>query len=171
MDHDFIVSYMDDTICFGKDSRGALRRLMTLSCCATEESFWFNSNKCHVLRRAADFLGSTIACVDGRVRVYAQRSRVASIMSMPAPKRDRHQLLSAIQSAAWYSGHIPGFSAIIAPLHALSSSTTVNKDWASEHDRAWTLMKEAISRASCHYIPCTNKQKMRGKRRLKRGSS
>ena len=160
MDRNFIVSYMDDTICFGKDARGALRRLMMLSYCATETRFWFNAKKCHVLRRAADFLGSTIACIDGRVRVYAQRSRVASLMSMPAPKRDRHQLLSAIQSAAWYSGHIPGFSAIIAPLHALSSSTTVAKDWAAVHDTAWHQMKEAISRASCRYIPCANAAKV-----------
>ena len=73
------------------------RRLWMLSYCSTHEKFWFNAKKSFALRRAGNFLGMMLACVNGIIRIYAQRSRVASLLSMPAPKRDRHQLLSAVQ--------------------------------------------------------------------------
>eukprot|EP01050_Picozoa_sp_SAG11_P027516 SAG11_NODE_7002_length_1210_cov_6.893789_1_plen_140_part_00 len=61
----------------------------------------------HTHVRAADLLGNTLAQVDGDIRIYAQRHKVAAAMKMPEPKRDRRQLLSALASASWWRKSIP----------------------------------------------------------------
>eukprot|EP01050_Picozoa_sp_SAG11_P029021 SAG11_NODE_7999_length_1071_cov_12.791152_2_plen_272_part_01 len=91
----------------------------------------------HTHVRAADLLGNTLALVDGDIRIYAQRHKVAAVMKMPEPKRDRRQLLSALASASWWRKSIPGFAKITEPLYALTAaSKVVKKDWSGMHSDA-----------------------------------
>ena len=50
---------------------------------ATETGLWLAPHKCHTHVRAADLLGNTLALVDGDIRIYAQRHKVAAVMKMP----------------------------------------------------------------------------------------
>ena len=63
-----------------------------------KSKLWFNPLKTKSHVQAADFLGNTIALVDGEIRLHAQRERVAAFMKMPDPNRDKTQLLSALAS-------------------------------------------------------------------------
>lgn len=120
-----------------------------------------NPLKCKTHVKAADFLGNTIALVNGEIRLYAQRSRVAAFMKMPAPKRDKRQLLSALASVAWWRTSVPAFGKLVANLYALSGdSKNVTKDWNASHDRDWKLLKEAVAHATCRYPANSNFQKV-----------
>ena len=159
--YNWCLSYIDDTASLGMDLRQCDRRLHMLSYVCTKASMWMNPKKLKTHVRAADFLGNTIALVNGEIRVYAQRSRVAAFMKMPAPKRDKRQLLSALASVAWWRTSTPGFGKLTANLYALSgNSKNVARDWNATHDRDWQLLKEAVARATCRFPANSNYQKV-----------
>ena len=85
---------------------------------------------------AADLLGNTIACIDGEVRIYAQRNRVAKFLKLPPPKRNKHQLLSALASVGWWRNSIPGFGYLTAPLFELTGPKQWIDDWGPRHNEA-----------------------------------
>ena len=159
--YNWCLSYIDDTCSMGMDLRQADRRLWMLAYACTKSGMWMNPLKCKTHVKAADFLGNTIALVNGEIRLYAQRSRVAAFMKMPAPNRDKRQLLSELASVAWWRTSVPAFGKLVANLYALSGdSKNVAKDWNASHDRDWKLLKEAVARATCRYPANSNFQKV-----------
>ena len=160
-DYNWCLSYVDDTVALARDLRQCDRRAWMLMYVATETGLWLAPHKCHTHVRAADLLGNTLALVDGDIRIYAQRHKVAAVMKMPEPKRDRRQLLSALASASWWRKSIPGFAKITEPLYALTAaSKVVKKDWSDMHSDAWLKLKQGISRATCRYPNNVNLQKV-----------
>ena len=102
-----------------------------------------------------------VACVDGELRIYAKRTRVAAFLNMPAPNANKKQLLGALSSASWWRNSIRGFGHIAKPLYALcGDASNVKKNWNSVHDKAWRDLKTAIATATCRFAANPNYQKV-----------
>eukprot|EP01052_Picozoa_sp_SAG31_P031955 SAG31_NODE_3450_length_4256_cov_7.431080_3_plen_229_part_00 len=97
------MSYVDDTITIGQDLRQIDRRAHMLAYVCTKCGMWLNPDKCHTHVQAGDFLGHTVACVDGDIRIHAQRHKVAQFLAMPPPNNNKRQLLSAWLKNKYYS--------------------------------------------------------------------
>jgi len=159
-DYYFVLTYVDDSITLARDLRQCDRRAWMLMYMCTECGLWLAPDKNHTHVQAGDLLGNTIACVNGEVRIYAQRKKVAAMMKIPAP-RDKKHLLSCLASASWWRRACPNFGNICAPLYALTGADkNVARDWGDEHTAAWNKLKECISRATCRYPSNPDLQKV-----------
>ena len=150
-DYWFVLTYVDDSVTLARDLRQCDRRAFMLMYMCTACGLWLQPEKNHTHVKAADLLGNTVACVEGEVRIYAQRKKVAAIMAMPEP-RDKKRLLSCLASASWWRRACPNFGNICAPLYALTAADkNVARDWGEAHTKAWEALKDCISRATCRY--------------------
>ena len=92
---------------------------------------------------------TVVACVDGELRIYAKRSRVAAFLSMSPPNSNKRTLLGALSSASWWRNSIRGFGHIAKLLYALcGDANNVKQMWNSTHDKAWNDLKIAIATAT-----------------------
>ena len=168
MDFDWAIPYVDDCLICARDYRGMHRRMNMLMHCLSAENFHVNPDKVFAYTTACEFLGSCIASThDGNdpsgaasTRIYAAPSRICDLLRLPPPTTKR-ALMSSLQSLGWFRNHCAAFSAVAAPLSALTSSLVdFKKAWTSVHDKAWEDLLMTLARSTCRVIPQRNKRKI-----------
>ena len=153
MDKWFVQAYLDDNVFTSLDLRGGERRCWMLAWACTSGKFWLNGEKCLILRKAADLLGMTIACIDGQCRIYGQRSRVAAMLELPVP-RNKKALISCLAAMGWHRNHVQNFQREAAPLFKLSGKAfDMKRDWTEEHTSCWENIKLGIAKSMVRFPP------------------
>ncbi|KAL2096038.1 hypothetical protein ACEWY4_008186 [Coilia grayii] len=148
----YVFIYLDDILIFSKTLeehkqhvRLVLRRLL-------ENSLFVKAEKCEFHAKTVAFLGYIVA--EGAIQM--DPAKVSAVASWPIPAT-RKQLQQFLGFANFYRRFIRNYSAVAAPLTALTS-TKRPFCWTTATDNAFTTLKNKFTSAPILQVPDPERQ-------------
>ena len=147
LNFDICLAYLDDIIVFSHDLASHMQRLEILFQRLREANLKLKPSKCCILQKRVTFLGFTVSG-DG---VSTDPSKIAAVRDWPTPTNLR-QCRAFVGLCQYYRRFVPNFSAIAAPLHALTKKGTPFV-WSAECQSAFDQLKAALLSADVLALP------------------
>ena len=147
LDFDICLAYLDDIFVFSRDLESHMQRLETLFQRLREANLKLKPSKCCILQKRVTFLGFTVSG-DG---VATDPSKIEAVRDWPTPTNLR-QCRAFVGLCQYYRRFVPNFSAIAAPLHALTKKGA-NFVWSVECQAAFEQLKAALVGADVLALP------------------
>ena len=142
----FLFVYLDNILVASPSMEIHVSHVKQLFSRLQDAGLAINRDKCVFGASRVTFLGHAVTS-KGTCPLPA---KVDAIRAIPKPitKVDLQRFLGCVN---FYHRFLPGFAAVLTPLHALTTSAPTQKhvlDWRPEHLRAFTQAKESLSRAT-----------------------
>ena len=147
LNFDICLAYLDDIIVYSHDLKSHLERLETLFQRLRESNLKLKPSKCNVLQKCVTFLGYTIS----ETGIGTDPSKIEAVRDWPVPTNLR-QCRAFVGLCQYYRRFVPNFSAIAAPLHALTKKG-VQFSWSAECNAAFEQLKSALISADVLALP------------------
>jgi len=147
LNFDICLAYLDDIIVFSRDLQGHLERLEQLFARLREANLKLKPSKCTLLQRKVSFLGYTLS----EAGVSTDPSKIQAVQNWPVPANLR-QCRAFVGLCQYYRRFVPNFSAVAAPLHALTKKGAPFK-WTHECQVAFQQLKDALVSADVLALP------------------
>lgn len=163
----FILVFLDDILIYSKTLREHEEHLRAAMGRLRAKGLHAKLSKCSFFRQEVEFLGHYV----GRAGVRMVEGKVEAVRAWPTPTKQK-DVEQFIGLAGYYRRFIADFSKIASPLTELCG--TLKKEpkgkaargeawkkkppqkefkWGAEQQRAFELLKEAVSRAPCLAMP------------------
>ena len=147
LNFDICLAYLDDIIVFSHDLSSHMERLEKLFQRLREANLKLKPSKCHLLQKSVAFLGYTVSG-EG---IATDPSKIEAVQNWPTPANLR-QCRAFVGLCQYYRRFVPNFSAIAAPLHALTKKGA-QFVWSAECQAAFDRLKEALVSADVLALP------------------
>ena len=134
----FVVVFLDDILVFSKSPEEHVRHLREVLNLLRKHKLYAKLSKCSFFLSEVEFLGHIVGA-DG---IRTDPNKVKAITEWQAP-RNVTDVRAFHGLASYYRKFIKNFSAIAAPLTALTSSKS-KFEWTPKADRAFSDLKRAI---------------------------
>jgi hypothetical protein len=144
--HSFVIVYQDDILIASQTEEEHPDHVKQVLDRLFEHELWINPAKCEWAVREVDFLGHHIrATVCGTV-IEPIESKVIAVSEWPVPSCTS-ELRSFLGLANFYRDFVQDFSAIAAPLTALTGQR-VKFQWEEKHSLSFNRLKAALCNSS-----------------------
>jgi len=147
LNFDICLAYLDDIIVFSRDPKSHLERLEKLFSRLCESNLKLKPTKCALIRRCVSFLGYTVS----ESGIGTDPSKIEAVRTWPVPTNLR-QCTAFIGLCQYYRRFVPNFSAVAAPLHALTKKGA-SFLWTLECQQAFDQLKSALTSAKVLTLP------------------
>jgi len=147
LNFDICLAYLDDIIVFSRDLPSHMERLERLFQRLREANLKLKPSKCHMLQKSVAFLGYTVSG-EG---ISTDPSKIEAVENWPTPTNLR-QSRAFVGLCQYYRRFVPNFSAIAAPLHALTKKGA-QFVWSAECQTAFDRLKDALISANVLALP------------------
>ncbi|XP_075172214.1 uncharacterized protein LOC142243902 [Anomaloglossus baeobatrachus] len=148
-----VVVYLDDILVFSPDLQTHRENVQQVLQRLRENRLYAKYEKCVFEQSSLPFLGYLITDTG----LQMDPKKVSSVLNWPPPSG-----LKAIQRflgfANYYRQFIPHFSALTAPLSALTKKGANPKDWSPAADAAFGSLKRAFASSPVLHRPELNRQ-------------
>ena len=151
LDH-FVYVYLDDILIYSPDPETHRKHVATVLERLLEHKLYVKAEKSEFHADTISFLGFIVA--PGRVQM--DPAKVSAVAEWPTPD-SRKKVQQFLGFANFYRRFIRGFSAIAAPLHALTSSK-VRFSWSLEAKAAFQDLKTRFTTAPILTMPDHRRQ-------------
>ncbi|KAL5009348.1 hypothetical protein ScPMuIL_014929, partial [Solemya velum] len=135
----FLLIYIDDILLFSKGFDQHLEHLEQLFQKLLEANLTMKPSKCTFAAKEVKFLGHIIS----KHGIAANPAKTSAISTFPVPKTVK-QLRSFLGATNFYKSYVPGYSALVAPLHNLLRKD-VRFVWTPECQQAFDMLKEKLT--------------------------
>lgn len=149
-----VVLYLDDILVFSSTFEEHLTRLDKVFTRIEDNGLKLKGSMCKLFKTSVSHLGHVVS--DQGISV--DQGKIARIRDWPTPTNS--QLRSFLGLASYYRRYVKGFSAIAAPLHALSVKAHENTGkgcgpfiWTTEAGDAFGILKQALCEAPVLAFP------------------
>ena len=146
LDH-FVYVYLDDILIYSSDLKKHQDHVTQVLKRLLENKLYVKAEKSEFHADTVSFLGFIVA--PGRVQM--DPAKISAVVEWPTPD-SRKRVQQFLGFANFYRRFIRGFSAIAAPLHALTS-TQVQFHWSPEADAAFRTLKHRFTSAPILILP------------------
>ena len=136
-----MFAYLDDFIVISDDETKHLNDLRRVLSLMKRHHLRLNAEKCRFFRTHVRYLGHLIT----NEGISTDPEKVKDLLDRPTPT-NKAELLSFTAAAAWYRRFIPGFSAIVSPLHQLTLQKTEWK-WDDNAEDAFNHLRQLLTHA------------------------
>lgn len=147
LNFDICLAYLDDIIVYSRDLSSHMDRLEKLFQRLREANLKLKPSKCSILQKRVAFLGY---CVSGN-GIATDPTKIEAVRDWPTPSNLR-QCRSFVGLCQYYRRFVPNFSAIAAPLHALTKKGAPFV-WSIECQTAFEQLKDALIGADVLALP------------------
>jgi hypothetical protein len=141
--HGYLCQYIDDLYIHSESYEQHKQHVEYVLRKLTENGFTLNLNKCKFFMKSIKFLGHII----GSKGVSADPDRVASILTYPVPRNQKH-LRQFLGTCNFHHRFIVRYAEYTAPLVSLLKKG-VKWKWTKDHDEAFKRVRGAFA-ASIH---------------------
>ena len=148
----FVVVYLDDILIFSRDPKEHTNYIQLVLQRLLENRLFVKAEKCVFDAASVEFLGHILE--KGKVRADPKKVRAVEEWAWPA---DRTQLRQFPGFANFYRRFIRGFSQVVAPLTALTS-TLHPFSWTPEVESAFSALKSLFTSAPVLILPLPSRQ-------------
>ena len=147
LNFDICLAYLDDIIVFSHDLQSHMERLERLFQRLREANLKLKPAKCSILQKRVTFLGYTVS----ESGIGTDPSKIEAVRNWPTPTNLR-QSRAFVGLCQYYRRFVPNFSAISAPLHALTKKNAPFI-WTPQCQSAFDQLKDALTGASVLALP------------------
>lgn len=138
-----VICLLDDILIHTEDNEELhFTILQEVICRLSKANLRIKPNKCHIMVPTTNFCGIKIDAKG----IHVQESKVAKAQNWPTPKTLK-DLRSFVAFCSFVRRHIPNFTRISLPLLNLMKTSDKNLEWSSQHDKAFKLLKYAVTSA------------------------
>ena len=148
----FVYVYLDDILIYSSDLKKHQDHVTQVLKRLLENNLYVKAEKSEFHADTVSFLGFIVA--PGRVQM--DPAKISAVVEWPTPD-SRKRVQQFLGFANFYRRFIRGFSAIAAPLHALTS-TQVQFHWSPEADAAFRILKHRFTSAPILTMPDPQRQ-------------
>lgn len=148
----FVFVFLDDILIFSKNQSEHVHHVQSVLRRLLKNSLYVKAEKCEFHVSSLSFLGYVVA--EGSMQM--DPAKVSAVTSWPAPE-SRKKLQQFLGFANFYRRFIRGFSAVAAPLTALTSTKQPFK-WNPAADKAFQMLKTRFTSAPILRLPDENLQ-------------
>ncbi|KAI3366348.1 hypothetical protein L3Q82_000508 [Scortum barcoo] len=145
--NDFVFVYLDDTLIFSPDLATHQRHVRQVLIRLLENQLYAKAEKCDFHASSVTFLGYVITAN----HVSMDPAKVSAVTNWP-PLTTRKKVQQFLGFANFYRRFIRNFSAVAAPLHALTSVKSVFQ-WTSKAEEAFQRLKRLFTTAPVLTVP------------------
>ena len=143
--HSFVIVFQDDMLIASKSDEEHVRHVEQVLQRLSDHELWIKPQKCEWAVREVDFLGHRIRATELGTVIEPLQSKIDAVSAWPVPTTAA-ELRSFLGLANFYRDFVQSFSAISAPLTALTG-LRVPFVWEEEHERAFISLKAAMCAA------------------------
>ena len=144
----FLVVYMDDLLIFSRNEEEHLKHLVIVLSRLQEETLFVSPKKCEFMTEETEFLGMLVS-KDG---ISVNPEKVDVVKTWPRPS-SLTELRSFVGLLQFFRRFIRGFSAIAAPITALTRKGSGIHKWDKNCDMAFAKLKESLTTAPVLMAP------------------
>jgi len=137
----WVVVYLDDILIYSKTKQEHLAHVRSVLTLLRKNGLYAKLSKCSFMQEETEFLGHVIS-KDG---IHTNAGLVKAIREWPRPSKQK-DVQQFIGLAQFYHQYINNFADIALPLTSLLGEG-VEFSWDASKERAFTALKEAISKA------------------------
>ena len=148
----FVYVYLDDILIFSPDSNSHVRHVRQVLQRLLENQLYVKAEKSEFHANTTSFLGFIIA--PGEMQM--DPAKVSAVAQWPTPD-SRKKVQQFLGFANFYRRFIRNFSAIAAPLHALTSPLTPFL-WSPQAEEAFQQLKARFTTAPILTVPDPSRQ-------------
>ena len=138
----FMVVYMDDLLIFSTNAEEHFSHLEIVLSRLQVEELYVSPKKCVLLTEETEFLGMIV----GKEGIRVNPEKIEVVTSWPRPQ-SLTEVRSFIGLLQFFRRFIRDFSGVAAPLTALTKKGSGIHCWNSQCDRAFLMLKEALTTA------------------------
>ncbi|KAI3354811.1 hypothetical protein L3Q82_004536 [Scortum barcoo] len=151
--NDFVFVYLDDILIFSPDPATHQRHVRQVLSRLLENKLFVKAEKCEFHGSSVSFLGFVVPCPRTTLR-WTPRT-VSAVSNWPnwPPLTSRKKVQQFLGFANFYRKFIRNFSAVAAPLHALTSPQKVTFQWGPEAEGAFQRLKKLFTTALVLTMP------------------
>ena len=147
LNFDICLAYLDDIIVYSRDLQSHMERLERLFQRLQEANLKLKPSKCSIMQKRVSFLGYIVS----ESGIGTDPSKIEAVRNWPVPTNLR-QSRAFVGLCQYYRRFVPNFSAIAAPLHALTKKGAPFI-WTAECQNAFEQLKEALTSADVLALP------------------
>ena len=147
LNFEICLAYLDDIILYSSDLQSHMERLERLFQRLREANLKLKPSKCRILQKRVSFLGYVVS----ETGVGTDPEKIEAVRNWPVPTNLR-QSRAFVGLCQYYRRFVPNFSAIAAPLHALTKKGAPFL-WTAECHSAFEQLKEALVSADVLALP------------------
>ena len=137
----WVVVYLDDILIYSKTKAEHLAHIRSVLTLLRKNGLYAKLSKCSFMQEETEFLGHVIS-KDG---IHTNAGLVKAIREWPRPSKQK-DVQQFVGLAQFYQQYINNFAHIALPLTALLGEG-VEFSWDDDKERAFTALKDAISKA------------------------
>ena len=134
----FALVYIDDIIIYSRTFKDHLKHLDSVLKAISKSGITLSPKKCHIGYQSLLLLGQKVS----RLGMSTHKEKVKAILDLDTP-RNVSELRTFHGMMVYFSGYIPFYAWIVAPLFALLKKD-VPWHWEELQDRAFSLAKESL---------------------------
>ena len=147
LNFDICLVYLDDVILMSKTIPEHLERLKLVLNALRKAHLKLKPSKCKLLRERVSFLGHVVS----KEGISTDPEKVKQILEWPVPK-NLTEVRGFLGLAGYYRRFAEGFSAVAAPLHALTGKNVPFR-WSTECQEAFDEIKRRLTTAPVLAMP------------------
>jgi len=147
LNYEVCLIYLDDIIVFSPDVASHLERLETVLARLQSAGLKLKPDKCSFLQSSVDFLGYKVSGCG----IETDQSKIDAVLRWPVPVKLR-EVRSFLGLCGYYRRFVPNFSAVAAPLHAMTKKNATFC-WTAECQKAFDELKHKLSNAPVLALP------------------
>jgi len=147
LNFDICLTYLDDIMVFSRDLDSHLERLSKLFQRLREANLKLKPSKCSLLQKRVAFLGYVVS----ETGISTDPAKIEAVKTWPTPTNLR-QSRAFVGLCQYYRRFVPNFSAVAAPLHALTRKGA-QFVWTAECQHAFEQLKAALVGADVLALP------------------
>ena len=149
---DFAVVFLDDILIYSRTEREHMDQVKKVLLKLREHKLFAKASKSDFFKQSIDFLGYVITA-DG---ITMDSNKVKAIVEWPSPLKNITDVRSFLGLAGYYRRFVKGFSKLSSPLSELLKKEKAF-DWTEREQKAFEVLKEAITSAPILISPDTTK--------------
>ena len=147
LNYEVCLIYLDDIIVFSSDVASHLERLETVLARLQSTGLKEKPDKCSLLQSSVDFLGYKVSGPG----IETDESKIDAVLRWPVPVMLR-EVRSFLGLCGYYRRFVPNFSALAAPLHAMTKKYATFC-WTAECQKAFNELKHKLSNGPVLALP------------------
>ncbi|KAG8913502.1 hypothetical protein FRC01_004506, partial [Tulasnella sp. 417] len=137
----FALVYIDDIIIYSKTFEEHLKHLDAVLGAIAKVNLTLAPAKCHLAYQSLLLLGQKVS----RLGMSTHKEKISAILDLDIP-RNINELRTFLGMVVYFSGYIPFYAWIVAPLFALLKKG-IKWEWTALEQRAFELAKESLVNA------------------------
>ncbi|KAG8912257.1 hypothetical protein FRC01_005198 [Tulasnella sp. 417] len=137
----FALVYIDDIIIYSRTFEEHLKHLDAVLGAIAKANLTLAPAKCHLAYQSLLLLGQKVS----RLGMSTHKEKISAILDLDIPK-NMNELRTFLGMVVYFSGYIPFYAWIVAPLFALLKKG-VKWEWGEMEQRAFELTKESLVNA------------------------